>query len=387
MNKTVRLVLIIIVSVILISALMLGVYYYTSYKSKDNEIADIVNKGNAYMESQLYEQAIDCYEQALEREEDNEQLMSAIVEAYMQMAKSASNPDDAVIAYLNAIAYNSNNRTAYWAIADIFESEGDENAMMDVLRQGYECTGDNAMEAKVSAIEEERARIQAEMEALMAEEAERLAIEQERAEMLEPLIPLFEAGDYDSLKDTLRTDEYISFSDEVIGDTSYYCGEYDEINKRNGIGLAVYENGYYYYGEFKDDVRSGHGILMRASYSESSSIGSFIFEGEWADDAPNGQGSATSNYYKDRISASDFAQKVISGNYTNGYEDGDMTLVGTSKGGGKNTFTYKSVDGVAQKSSNEDSGVKGQYIIAISGDQNLTSDGSVRGVEGFVEEE
>ena len=127
---------------------------------------------------------------------------------------------------------------------------------------------------------------------------------------------------------------------------------------------------------------------MRASYSESSSIGSFIYDGEWADDKPNGNGSARSNYFKDRIAAGDFASKEITGNYTDGLEDGEMTLVGTTRSGAKRTFKYKAKDGIAEKSSNEDSGVKGQYIIAQTNDksESLTSDGSKRGVEGFTGE-
>jgi len=387
MTKRTRLILTIIVAVILVTSLLLGVYYYNSYKSISNEVADIVNKGNAYMEAGLYEDAIGYYEHALEYEEGNEELKMAIVEAYMRIAESQGETDEAIVNYLNAISYNENNRTAYWAIARIFENRGEEDAMMEVLRQGFEKTGDSAMESKVLIIEEERARIQAELDELARQEEERIALEQARASMLEPLVSLFEEKEYDDIKDILRSDEYVAFSEEVIGDTSYYCGNYDENNMRTGIGMALYENGYYYYGNFDNNMRNGQGILFRATYADSSSIGSFIFEGQWVDDKPNGQGSATSNYYKDRISASDFATKVITGNYTDGLEDGDMTLVGTTKSGSKNTFSYKASAGVAEKSSNEDSGVKGQYIIAVSGDQKLTSDGSVRGIEGYVEEE
>ena len=80
-------------------------------------------------------------------------------------------------------------------------------------------------------------------------------------------------------------------------------------------------------------------------------------------------------------------KQVISGSYKDGLENGTMTLSGTLKAGGSVKYTYKAANGVAEKSSNEDSGVKGQYIIAKSSDEssNLTSDGSKRGVEGFVE--
>lgn len=387
MNKTVRLIMTIFVTVVMVTGLMLGVYYYNSFKSQDNEVADIVNKGNAYMQGECYDEAIECYEHALEYEEGNEQLLMAIVEAYMQKANKLGESDDAIISYMNAISYNSNNKTAYWSIAQIYENRGEQDAMMDILREGYTNTGDAAMESKVSAIEEERARIQAEIEAELAQELERQQEEQEKAAKLEPLMVLFEEENYDGLKDILRTEEYVDFSDEVIGDTSYYFGNYDENGHRTGTGIAVYENGYYYYGDFEDDVRSGHGVYMRASYSESSSIGSFIFDGAWADDKPNGDGVATSNYYKDRISANDFSTKEISGNYTDGLENGQMTLTGKTKSGASRTYKYKAVEGVAEKSSNEDSGIKGQYIIAQTDEDNLTSDGSVRGVEGFVEEE
>jgi hypothetical protein len=126
---------------------------------------------------------------------------------------------------------------------------------------------------------------------------------------------------------------------------------------------------------------------MRAVYAESSAIGSYIFKGNWENDKPNGKGEATSNFYKDKISASEMVKQVITGEYTDGLENGSMSLSGATKGGAAVQYTYKAENGVAVKSSSDDSGIKGQYIIAKSSDgkSNLTSDGSVRGVEGFID--
>lgn len=388
MTKKEALALKIFVGAVLVATILFAAYYYESYKSVANEVADLINKGNAYMDAECYPEAIDCYERALEHEQGNEKIQSAIVKAYMSMAESYGDSDEAILCYQNALEINPNNKTAYWAIANIYELRGDEDTMLEVLHKGYEDTQDDTMNEKVFAIEEERARIAAEEEARLAEEEAKRAEEEARAAMLDPLKDLFEAKDYDALKEKLREDEYVTFSEEVIGDNSYYSGDYDVAGNREGYGIALYENGYYYYGEFHDDMRSGHGVIMRASYSESSSIGSFIYDGQWEDDMPNGTGTSTSNYFKDRISASDFMTQEISGNYTNGLEDGDMTLVGTTKGGQKRTFKYKAKDGIAEQSTSESSGVKGQYIIAQTDDksESLTSDGSVRGVEGFTEE-
>lgn len=387
MTKKEALALKIFVGAVLIGALLFGTYYYASYKSTANEVADLINKGNNYMEADCFQEAIECYERALEHEEGNEKLQSAIVKAYMSLGEAAGETDEAILYYQNALAINPDNKTAYWSIANIYEGRGEEDTMLEVLHQGFDDTGDESMNAKVFAIEEERARIQAEEEARLAEEEAKRAEEEARAAKLEPLKELFENKDYDAIKDKLREDEYVAFSEEVIGDNSYYVGDYDLDGNREGYGIALYENGYYYYGEFHDGARNGHGVLMRSSYPETSSIGSFIYDGEWADDKPNGSGTARSNYYKDRVSASDFVTKEISGNYTNGLEDGTMTLSGTKKNGEKRTFTYKAKDGIAEKSSSESSGVKGQYIIAQTDDksESLTSDGSKRGVEGFFE--
>ena len=388
MNKVVALVTKIIIGVVLVGAILVGYYYYKSYISTSNEIADVVNKGNAYMEAECYPEAIECYKQALEYDEKTQELKTAIAEAYMKWGDKYGDTDEGLTCYQSAVTFVSNNSNAYWKIADIYEARGEEDTMMEVLRKGYEDTGDESMNSKVAGIEEERARIAAEEEEKRREEEEKQRIEAEHAAMLDPLKELFLAKDYDGLKEKLRQDDYVAFSDEVIGDNSYYSGSYDTDGNRTGTGIAVYENGYYYFGDFSQNERSGHGIYMRASYSESSSIGSFIFEGEWKNDAPNGEGVATSNYYNDRISASDFITKEISGNYLDGREDGTMKLKGKTKAGGTQSFTYKATGGIADKSSNDDSGVSGQYIIAQNGDksQSLTSDGSVRGVEGFISE-
>ncbi len=389
MTKKEALALKIFVGAVLVATLLFGAYYYASYKSVANEVADQINKGNAYMEAECYQEAIECYERALEHEPDNDKIKSAIVKAYMSMAAGYGESDDALLCYQNAIGVNPDNKTAYWMIANIYENRGDEDTMLDVLHKGFEDTGDESMNAKVFAVEEERERIRAEEEARLAEEEARRAEEEARVAKLEPLKELFAAKDYDALRDKLREEEYVSFSEEVIGDNSYYSGDLDPDGNREGYGIGLYENGYFYYGEYHDGMREGRGVLFRASYPESSSIGSFMFEGEWDDDKPNGSGVAKSNYFKDRISASDFASKEISGNYKDGLEDGDMTLIGTKKSGEKVTFKYKAKDGIAEKSSKESSGVKGQYIIAQNDDksESLTSDGSKRGVEGFIDEE
>lgn len=388
MNKKVTTIIWTMIGLVLTVAIMFIVYYSVSYYSEANKMAEELNVANSYMDQEDYISAIAAYNAALEYDPENQAIRDTICQAYLSLGKLYGSSDEAIDAYQNALLYDIGNKTAYWEVANIFEERGEEVNMMSALTTGYENTGDESMKQKVDAINEEKARIQAEEEARQMEEEERAAIEEARAAILSKVFNAFEAGDIDDVKELLRTQDIKDFADEIVSeDISYYYGSKDADGKRSGKGIAMYINGYFYYGNFENDQRSGEGTWMRAVYSDSSAIGSFIFKGTWADDKPNGAGEATSNFYKDKISANEMVKQVIKGEYKDGLENGSMNLSGATKGGASVNYTYKSEDGVAVQSSKDDSGIKGQYIIAKSSDgkSNLTSDGSKRGVEGFVE--
>lgn len=388
MNKTAATLLKILIGTILVAAILFGVYYGVNYYSEANKMAEELQIGNDYMAKSDYLSAIGAYNEALAYDQDNTDVKNAIAHAYVLLGGQYGESDEAIDAYQNALLYQIENKNAYWGVANIFESRGDEENMMSALNTGYENTHDENMRIKVDNILMERERIRAEEEEKAREEAEIAAIEEAHNAILSKVKERFDAGNLDDVKEVLRMDEVKALADEIVSEeTSYYYGDKDADGNRQGKGIALYRDGYYYYGEFDHNVRSGKGIWMRAVYSESSAIGSFIYDGEWQDDKPNGKGTSTSNYYKDKISAAGLVKQVITGEYVNGLENGDMEMTGLTKGGTNVKYNYKSENGIAAQSSKDDSGIKGQYIIAKSSDgkSNLTSDGSARGVEGFVE--
>ena len=387
-TKRARLIMAVATAIVIVIAIIMGVYYGVSNSSPANKMADLLVTANKYMDSGDYEKAISYFDDALNYEPESEEIRNAISYAYIKLAENSTDSVQTVDYYQKSLLYNKTNKTPYWGIANVYESLDDEDNMLASLQNGYDNTGDETMRQKIEAVEEERARIQAEEEAKAAEEAERAAIEQEHAETLQKLYDCFEGGDLDAVKEMMRTEEFTDFADEVIGDNSFYFGTKTPEGVREGKGIAVYRDGYYYYGDFSNDQRNGHGILMRAVYSESSAIGSFVYDGDWSNDKPNGEGTSTSNYYKDKVGPAGLSRQVIKGNYTDGLENGTMRLDGTPQSGGSVSYSYTAENGVAKKISDEDSGVKGQYIIAKSSDgkSNLTSDGSLRGVEGFTGE-
>lgn len=390
MNKIVRNIIIGVICLLFFIAALFITYYVTVARSEDNAVAVIVDAGNKAMSAGAYMQAVEKYNEALEYDPENRDLKDAIAHAYIMYAGTLGNGPEALAAYQEALVYNQTNTNAYWGMVGIYEANGDEDNVLLTLETGYQNTNDTNMNIKAENIKIERARLQAELEAEQAEEAERIELENSHNDKLSQLLALFQAEkpDLEQIKGILRSQEYVTMVDEVIGqNNSFYYGDRDEQGRRSGKGVAVYADGYYYYGDFAEDMRNGSGIYIRAVYSDSSSIGSFVFEGTFSNDKPNGKGTATSNYYKDKISSAELVKQVITGEYVDGLENGSMNLTGQTKGGVTVKYNYKVENGIAVKSSNEDSGIKGQYIIAQSSDKksNLTSDGSARGVEGFVQ--
>ena len=131
--------------------------------------------------------------------------------------------------------------------------------------------------------------------------------------------------------DILTSDDYSDAS--AISHVTYYTEEKgftDSISE--GKGMAVYNNGYVYYGDFKDGKRVGNGIFMAAS-NEDDNIKYNLYKGEWSNNLPEGKGTII---YVENFSTDDMAMSVTTGTFKAGYEDGKMnrnkTVAGTKWG-------------------------------------------------------
>lgn len=387
MNKKGSTAVKVILGAALVVALLCGVFYYVSYNLKSNAVADIINKGNDYMSIECYDEAVECYEMALEKEEGNERIINAIVAAYYEKGKSCKDSKEAIEAFENAIKYDSDNRSAYWAIAERYESEGDAERMLQVLRKGYENTLDASMDTKIAKIETDAAKKKAEEEAKAEEEEKLLEMRKKQEEMLKPLFELFEKEDLDSAISMVRQSDYQTYSDEVSGDVSYYYGDLDDDGKREGMGIALYENGFYYFGEYKRDLRSGQGIWLKG-YPSGATIEVYYYKGEFKNDKPNGDGCVTVINDSSQVEGLDFTEEVTTGYFRNGYEEGEMKTTTKNQIGKTEEFSYTVKEGMAEAIDGSSKNA-GTYIYAQSrgGNASLVSDGTARGVEGFVERE
>lgn len=399
MNTKVKTTLIASVGVVFVTALLLGIYYYSSFHLKDNALADAINRGNAYFDAECYDDAIYEYESALEIDQGNQQIENAIIATYLAKGKSLGDTEMAIDSYMIVIDRDNDNRSAYWGIADICERMGNEERMLEVLRRGYENTMDRDMDIKITELVSKQEEQKADEE----EKEQNLAAEQELSEkrdrLMRPLENKLAEGDIKGVLTMLHTEQFMGLGEDIPEGSSYYLGSLNEDGRREGQGLALYSDGFYYYGTFSDDKREGHGMWFKGSYPESSTISSYLFEGEWENDKPNGKGVETLTNNFDNITVKEYEKRVIEGSYVDGKEEGKMKLTTVDKVGRSVDYEYISINGIAQKNEKKKDKVDekerqqeqeyGIYEIARSKDGKtcISSDGSERGVLGFIKEE
>lgn len=114
-------------------------------------------------------------------------------------------------------------------------------------------------------------------------------------------------------------------------------------------GVDAFPNGkptvYFYYGGMTGGIRTGSGVIINWSWnSDGFEDGYYSFEGEFAQDLPNGTGTSTEVVYY-------LYTNITNGTYTNGLEDGVMVesqIKEVLEEFEYRDLTYTSVGGVRQ---------------------------------------
>lgn len=130
----------------------------------------------------------------------------------------------------------------------------------------------------------------------------------------------------DSLIFLSQSNNHVAVMSEM-GETQYqetlkalpkqgYCYPYD-----NGVGIKI-QDGYLYFGSLENGASNGNGIAYNSFWNNKRAGSKYAYySGEWKNDAPNGYGI--------EYSYSNVKGVVVytSGNYTDWYQDGDMTSI------------------------------------------------------------
>ena len=138
----------------------------------------------------------------------------------------------------------------------------------------------------------------------------------------------------DAVADIIRLERVRMLTKELSGSGEYYYyGETDANNVPNGKGLAIYENDTYYFGEWNKGLRSGRGMWLRIyPDNKTATVGSYsgvmehMYNGQFKNDLPNGDGQEHYTYQTDQITGELTIANVV-GSFKNGYYDGELYIM------------------------------------------------------------
>ena len=291
---------------------------------------------------------------------------------------SEENYEEAVIAFTAAIEIDPKRAEAYVGRGSAYIGCGETAENLAAALADYEMAvslGDKTLDEKIETL---RIRL-ASIEALP---------------LLEELYSYFSANDIESAKNLMRQADYRALSESVDRLPMVYEGDL-------GTTVAVYANDYYYYGDWQNDQRSGHGLWICA-VSDSEDFDYVMYDGSWSDDYPNGEGLITREWFADKIQAepegSAAVKTEIKGTFANGLYHGSINEIWEMNDGDILVWTpITAVDGVYQAMKNPPAEimerdyareriVEGEYLVAIDENNNgtdLWSDDEVNYVPGF----
>lgn len=180
----------------------------------------------------------------------------------------------------------------------------------------------------------------------------------------------WEAGNMEAVADLAYLPRYRAASAQLTGTTKYYyLGDTDGNKRPSGKGLALYGDNQYYYGEWKDGVRSGSGMWIKYYvYDKNAKAKDSIYflhsySGSWSNDLPNGDGAEHYDFIDENLEANVSYNRNFIGSFKNGLYDGEIYITDYYSNGNVKEWTGTAKNGVWQPMGDKDK--MGQYPVIV----------------------
>ena len=162
---------------------------------------------------------------------------------------------------------------------------------------------------------------------------------------LRDLLAQYEEGGHEAVSSAVETDEY----HQLIAQANEFPIVYLDASGEYGIGAYLSGN-FIYVGGYMDSQRSGYGSWIRVVSTPQDRH--FRYEGEWADDSPNGPGKTFMRLHDDSVEMRNDAIQTVSidweGTFQNGYYNGAFSETHHTKNGVIHIFSPFFESGIAQ---------------------------------------
>lgn len=148
---------------------------------------------------------------------------------------------------------------------------------------------------------------------------------------LQEMMAYWEDNNQQALDDLAKLDHYIAMSWQLKGTTDfYYCGDVNGNGQPEGKGIAVYADNQYYYGDWKNGVRSGAGTWIHYHIHHTENTKDLYtyhqYAGVWANDLPEGEGAEHYEYNLALLEERVGYDANLIGSYLQGLVHGDFYI-------------------------------------------------------------
>ncbi len=145
----------------------------------------------------------------------------------------------------------------------------------------------------------------------------------------------WEDGNTDAVRDLAHLTRFEAMSYSLKGTKDfYYIGDTNANGNPEGIGLAVYADSQYYYGQWYDGKRNGKGVWF-VFYPDYSNyvVTEHMYTGDFKNDMPDGEGQEHFDYNSEYMNEEDFYVQNVIGGFVEGYYHGELYLMSIDKSG------------------------------------------------------
>lgn len=156
-------------------------------------------------------------------------------------------------------------------------------------------------------------------------------ISYDRDGQLKEMMSYWADNNQKALDDLTNLDRFKAMS-WALKDTTdfYYYGDRNAAGWPEGKGIAVYADNQYYYGEWKNGVRSGNGTWIHYHiHNNVNTNDPYLYHqytGSWAEDLPDGEGSEHYDYEASLLNENKIYNTNLIGSYSKGFVHGDFYL-------------------------------------------------------------
>ena len=342
------------VLIIIIIAVAIGIGIYNTPTNRINRHLDL---GQKYLEEQDYEQALVEFDKAIAIDPKNidayigkaqtyqgmgdiELSIQTLEEAYEKI-DSRRIEDSLISAYMEQSQKYIDNKqydealNAYDRLLELDRNDNDIQSGVEELLQEY----------INSLTEQQRYDEIQDLEEKYADKASKVefpkAYEQiDNPELMQNIYRLMNLENWEELIELDKSDEVNDIVQKMDSDRYIYL--LYKTDMQSGTGIGIYKKGaehYFYCGDYSNGMRDGYGVY----YETSQYDGYNVFWGDWKNDAPNGQGKEVK--YCD-MSQENYYYITESGNYANGFSDGEMNCILTEMNEGDFDLSYTAVLGI-----------------------------------------